>query len=72
MSAGRPDSAVSGEEAAQLQQQEDHMQDSTAEAVLHMERGLLNRGTRAAARQAALFQDRHSAGDTSFVHACLT
>ncbi|KAA6428663.1 MAG: hypothetical protein FRX49_01538 [Trebouxia sp. A1-2] len=34
-------------------------------AVHHMERGLLSRGTRASARQAALFQDRMAAGDAA-------
>ncbi len=50
------------EEAAQPQRG-DPMQESASQAVLHMERGLLSRGTRASARQAALFQDRTAAGD---------
>ncbi len=55
-------SAAAAEEAAQPQRG-DPMQDSASQAVLHMERGLLSRGTRASARQAALFQDRTAAGD---------
>jgi len=50
------------EEAAQPQRG-DPMQESASQAVLHMVRGLLSRGTRASARQAALFQDRTAAGD---------
>ncbi|DBB11232.1 TPA: hypothetical protein ACH3X3_006675 [Trebouxia sp. C0006] len=52
------------EEAAQPQRG-DPMQESASQAVLHMERGLLSRGTRASARQAALFQDRTAADDAA-------
>ncbi|KAL0042953.1 hypothetical protein WJX79_004845 [Trebouxia sp. C0005] len=51
-------------EAAQPQRG-DPMQESASQAVHHMERGLLSRGTRASARQAALFQDRMAAGDAA-------
>ena len=63
-------SAAAAEEAAEEAAKEaaqpqrgDPMQESASQAVLHMERGLLSRGTRASARQAALFQDRTAAGN---------
>ena len=56
--AGTSDLAVTAGDTAQ--QQDEQIQESAAEAVFDMERGLLNRSMRASARQAALFQDRQT------------